>query len=111
LFLLQEIEIGGYKIAPGTMIMPLQWAVHTDPKLWGNDVMEFRPERFLSSEGRISKPDCFIPFQTGARLFFNIYIYIYQRNGLFCVLRASPHNGDGACGQRGADGGRKITTF
>jgi len=27
------------------------------------------------------------------------------------VLRASPYNGDGACGQSEADGGRKIATF
>ncbi|CAB3372294.1 Hypothetical predicted protein [Cloeon dipterum] len=65
---IQDVEIGGYIIEAGTMIMPLQWAVHTDPKLWGNDVMQFNPERFLNSDGRISKPEYFIPFQTGKRV-------------------------------------------
>ncbi|XP_059488369.1 cytochrome P450 306a1 isoform X2 [Neocloeon triangulifer] len=64
----QDVEIGGFRIAAGTMIMPLQWAVHTDPKLWGSDVDSFNPDRFLTPEGRVSKPDYFMPFQSGKRV-------------------------------------------
>ncbi|XP_066995609.2 cytochrome P450 306a1 [Anabrus simplex] len=63
----QVTTIEGYRIPAGTMIIPLQWAVHMDPEVWP-EPEEFRPERFLLSDGRYYKRENFIPFQTGKRV-------------------------------------------
>lgn len=70
--IVQDVEIGGYDIPCGAMIVPMQWAIHTDPAYW-RDPLEFRPDRFLSDDGTFFKPESFLPFQNG-------------KNGTFCSL-------------------------
>lgn len=65
---LTDTEIMGFHVPKGTMVVPLQWAVHMDPKYWTNPEL-YNPSRFLDAEGKFSKPDCFIPFQTGNVIF------------------------------------------
>lgn len=60
----QTTTLAGYTIPKGTMLVPLQWAIHLDPASW-DDPSEFRPERFLGEDGALLKPQGFIPFQTG----------------------------------------------
>lgn len=60
----QETEIAGYDIPKGTMVVPLQWAVHTNPDYW-EDPLAFKPDRFLDVDGKLAKPEAFIPYQTG----------------------------------------------
>ncbi|XP_015432310.1 PREDICTED: cytochrome P450 306a1 [Dufourea novaeangliae] len=64
---LEETEICGYDVPKGAMIVPMQWAVHTDPIYW-QDPLEFRPDRFLTDDGHFFKPESFLPFQTGKRV-------------------------------------------
>lgn len=61
---LQDTELEGYDIPKGTMVVPLQWAIHMDPNLWDNPQL-FNPSRFIDPEGRFVKPDFFLPYQTG----------------------------------------------
>lgn len=62
-----DTTLGGYKIPNRTVIMPNIWAVHHDPQYWENPE-EFRPERFLTAEGNVYRPDAFIPFSWGTRV-------------------------------------------
>lgn len=62
----QDVKIGGYDVPSGAMIVPMQWAVHTDPAYW-RDPLEFRPGRFLSDDGSFFKPESFLPFQNGKK--------------------------------------------
>lgn len=48
----------------GTMVIPLQWAIHTDPSYW-HDPLSFKAERFIAEDGSLAKPKAFLPFQTG----------------------------------------------
>ncbi|XP_075969403.1 cytochrome P450 enzyme phantom [Anticarsia gemmatalis] len=59
--------LGDYVIPKGAMVIPLQWALHMDPKVW-DEPEEFRPSRFLAEDGSLLKPQEFIPFQTGKRM-------------------------------------------
>ncbi|XP_041976934.1 cytochrome P450 306a1 [Aricia agestis] len=63
----EDTYIGDYRIPKGTMVMPLQWAIHMDPTVWENPE-EFKPSRFIDENGTLLKPQEFIPFQTGKRM-------------------------------------------
>ncbi|KAL1924864.1 uncharacterized protein VTP21DRAFT_4518 [Calcarisporiella thermophila] len=59
----EDVEILGYAIPKGTSVIAnLSW-VQTDPKVWGADTLEFRPERFLEEYPK----DAFYPFSAGTR--------------------------------------------
>lgn len=46
------------------MVVPLQWAIHTDPSYWC-DPLSFKPERFIAEDGSLMKPKAFLPYQAG----------------------------------------------
>jgi cytochrome P450 len=58
-----EIELGGYPIAPGTVVSAMLTAMHRRPDLWP-DPLAFRPERFLNGRPR---PYSYMPFGGGIR--------------------------------------------
>lgn len=59
--------MNGYTIPSGTHVIPLLYAVHMDPELWDEPEV-FRPSRFISEEGKVCKPEFFIPFGVGRRM-------------------------------------------
>ncbi|XP_066602887.1 cytochrome P450 18a1 [Prorops nasuta] len=63
----RDVMLNGYKIPAGSQVVPLLHAVHMDPKLWEKPD-EFRPARFLSAEGKVTKPEYFMPFGVGRRM-------------------------------------------
>ena len=60
----ENISIENFTIPKGTLLMPLLWAIHMDPHVFA-EPEEFRPERFLDSDGKFFKPEGFVPFQCG----------------------------------------------
>ncbi|XP_034945868.1 cytochrome P450 306a1 isoform X2 [Chelonus insularis] len=60
-------KIEDYDIPKGTMIIPLQWAVHMNSTYWKNPE-KFDPYRFITSDGSLLKSLAFMPFQTGKRI-------------------------------------------
>lgn len=62
-------ELAGYHIPANTMVIPLLYAVHMNPKAWP-EPNEFRPERFIdeSTGSFYSSHTHFIPFQMGKRM-------------------------------------------
>ncbi|XP_048504684.1 cytochrome P450 306a1 isoform X2 [Athalia rosae] len=68
---LEDSEIGGYLIPKGSMVVPLQWAIHMDPEYWENPD-DFKPSRFISKDGSFAKRDNFLPFQSGKRVCLGI---------------------------------------
>ncbi|XP_076179782.1 cytochrome P450 18a1 isoform X1 [Ptiloglossa arizonensis] len=63
----REVTLNGYTIPAGSQVVPLLHAVHMDSELW-EEPEEFRPSRFLSAEGKVQKPEYFMPFGVGRRM-------------------------------------------
>ncbi|XP_025098155.1 cytochrome P450 2J2-like [Pomacea canaliculata] len=62
-----DVEFGGYKIPKGTLVIPNLDSVMRDPETWG-DPDRFRPERFIGEDGKLWRPEEFIPFSMGRRI-------------------------------------------
>ncbi|KAJ7204837.1 cytochrome P450 [Mycena pura] len=54
-------------IAAGSVIMVDIRALHHNPMYWGNDVYEFRPERFIDTPSYRWPRDAYMPFSAGPR--------------------------------------------
>ncbi|XP_048504683.1 cytochrome P450 18a1 isoform X2 [Athalia rosae] len=63
----REVKLNGFTIPAGAQVVPLLHAVHMDPDLW-NEPQAFRPDRFISAEGKVCKPEYFMPFGVGRRM-------------------------------------------
>ena len=60
----QEDTIQGYTIPKHTWMFINTYSVHMNPKHWDKP-REFRPERFLDEQGKVTRPDCFLAFGLG----------------------------------------------
>lgn len=47
---IRDTSLGGLAIPKHTRIVISPWGTHADPKLWGEDPVKFRPERWLTVE-------------------------------------------------------------
>lgn len=66
---LEETQIGHILVPKGVCLWTLIPTLHRDPKLWGQDANEFKPERFANGVSNACKmPQVFIPFGVGPRL-------------------------------------------
>lgn len=59
--------MNGFHLPSHAQVVPLLHAVHMDPTLW-KEPEKFNPSRFINSEGKVSKPEYFLPFGVGRRI-------------------------------------------
>ncbi|XP_055683640.1 cytochrome P450 18a1 [Lutzomyia longipalpis] len=63
----RDVNLNGYVIPAGAHVVPLINSVHMDPTLWENPE-EFNPNRFINAEGKVQRPEYFMPFGVGRRM-------------------------------------------
>lgn len=86
-----DTTIQGEAVRRGTRVMLAPWATNVDPRLWGEDAGEFRPERWLSGEagttsgGGASSNYANLTFLHGPRSCIGAG---FARSELACVLAA-----------------------
>ena len=59
-----DVQFRGHFIPKDAVVFVNLDSVASDQTIWG-DVDNFRPERFLDKDGKVVKPDEFIPFSIG----------------------------------------------
>ncbi|KAI8787780.1 cytochrome P450 2J1 [Biomphalaria glabrata] len=60
--------VNGYKIPKDSIVIPNLDSIMYDKKIWGDDVMSLKPERFINQEGKLQIPEQLIPFGIGRRV-------------------------------------------
>lgn len=63
---LQDIEIDGYRVEAGTMVIVGIYALHRDPRVW-DDPLKFDPERFNPENSKGRDRWQYVPFGAGPR--------------------------------------------
>lgn len=64
----QDVEIGGYQIPRGSTVNLFLWVTHRDPRWWGEDAAEFKPERFAPEREKEIRKYAYLPFAAGPRV-------------------------------------------
>ena len=62
--LASDVTFRGYVIPRDAIIIPSLTSILQDPEVWG-DPENFRPERFIGPDGKVTRPEEFIPFGIG----------------------------------------------
>lgn len=60
----EAVQLGGYTIPAGTVVIPCLNSVHMDPQIW-DEPTEFRPSRFLDENGKTVNRKELMPFFIG----------------------------------------------
>ena len=66
----QSSSVGGYTIPKGAQVLLNVLTIQRDPEIW-EDALEFRPERFLSDDGKLDywgNKFEYLPFGSGRRI-------------------------------------------
>ncbi|KAL0477180.1 cytochrome P450 [Acrasis kona] len=64
----QDVTLCGYRIPKGTMVTPSVYSVQHSDVYYGQDVKQFRPERWLGEEAKKIHRFAHIPFSAGPRV-------------------------------------------
>ncbi|HZN20317.1 MAG TPA: cytochrome P450 [Micromonosporaceae bacterium] len=71
---LEELTVDGWRIPAGDRLITSPYVCHRDPRWWGGDAGEFRPERWLDAAGRFGDRNpgqpraAYLPFGAGPRM-------------------------------------------
>ncbi|XP_044271787.1 cytochrome P450 18a1 isoform X2 [Tribolium madens] len=63
----RDLKLNGFHLPRHAQIVPLLHSVHMDPNLW-DEPEKFNPSRFINAEGKVVKPEYFLPFGVGRRM-------------------------------------------
>ncbi|ENN72442.1 hypothetical protein YQE_10910, partial [Dendroctonus ponderosae] len=64
---IRDIKLNGFHLPRHAQVVPLLHAVHMDATLWA-EPQRFDPSRFINAEGKVHKPEFFLPFGVGRRM-------------------------------------------
>lgn len=70
----EPIELAGWRVPAGDRLLTSPWVTHRDPRWWGADAAEFRPERWLDQRGAFGDRNpghprlAYFPFGAGPRV-------------------------------------------
>lgn len=107
-----DTKIGSLTLPGGTNVLAAGYLVQRDPKVWGADALEYRPERWLE-DGFNPSPFEFLPFGGGRRACLGSGQARQQLRILFSELArrveyTSPFDGNDKWPGQQQDGGQTV---
>lgn len=65
----KDMRFGNIDVPRGINLWTFVLSLHTDPKIWGPDAYEFKPDRFANGiTGACKIPQMYMPFGVGPRV-------------------------------------------
>jgi cytochrome P450 len=65
---LEDVQVGGYVLPKGATVAIVSYITHRDPRWWGADADQFKPERFSPERDKSFPKHAYIPFGGGPRV-------------------------------------------
>ena len=75
----QKVNLSGYTVPKGTILAICTHAMHRNPRFWGDDANEFKPERFEPENIKNINPHAYVPFSGGRRICIGMELLIFVR--------------------------------
>ncbi|RUS17576.1 cytochrome P450 [Endogone sp. FLAS-F59071] len=85
-----DTVLGEYLIPKHTQVLLNIYSIHHNPKYWGKDVEEFRPERFEDESKR--DPLAWLPFSSGSRSCIGTNFSLIEQRVVLAMFRKSHHS-------------------
>ncbi|CAA88604.1 Putative cytochrome P450 CYP13A5 [Caenorhabditis elegans] len=79
---MKETNVLGVQIEKGTNVQVDTWTLHYDPKVWGEDANEFRPERWESGDELFYAKGGYLPFGMGPRICIGMRLAMMEKKML-----------------------------
>lgn len=86
----REVEIGGYRILPGSQLLMSQWLVHRDPRFFP-DPEAFDPDRWLPERAKNLPRYAYFPFGGGPRVCIGNHFALLEATLVLAVLMQRLH--------------------
>lgn len=80
------VNIEGHHFPEGSVLSVPTYTIHRDPKVWGADADEYRPERWLKPGAKAEFEKSFNPFSTGPRVCVGRNLAIPEQQLLISTL-------------------------
>lgn len=78
----RDVTVGSTTIASGVPIVCLMQTVHRDPKLWGSDANDWKPQRFEAKPNLLA----FLPFTAGPRRCLGQFFSLAESKVVVCRI-------------------------
>ncbi|KAL0376701.1 UNVERIFIED_CONTAM: cytochrome [Sesamum calycinum] len=83
----EETSVGDLVLPKGSMVMMPVLLLHRDPKIWGHDAMEFRPDRFADGVLKAANGhSAFLPFGWGVRTCIGANLASYEAKSFITLF-------------------------
>ncbi|XP_074567801.1 cytochrome P450 CYP72A616-like [Curcuma longa] len=83
---LKSVKIGNVVYPPGVLLFLSVIRMHHDPDYWGQDVEEFKPDRFAEGVYKASEKKAFFPFSGGHRVCIGQNFALLEAKLALCLI-------------------------
>ncbi|UMM15596.1 hypothetical protein L5515_012973 [Caenorhabditis briggsae] len=83
---MKATTVCGVEIEEGTNVQVDTWTMHKDPNIWGDDVNEFKPERWESGDEQFIQKGGYLPFGMGPRICIGMRLALMEEKMLLTQI-------------------------